>query len=390
MLSPKTKYFSETAGLDSPWKVKVNLLLYFGSLSCCTIQLSLTFRFSGRGQVTQASTQHSIPTPSYYHHHVWPLIWFSYCGILCWIDVRCDRTHFFQKVPLLTHWSTKYYFKRLHQGNDHGVFWQKPVMVLLFSGGFHLATHPGIPFLSSLFLMVETWTVTLFEASKDYSSMDGSMTSRMSHWCILGGIFVDQPLLEILTSVASYTNFVWRSQTIRCDKYARRNQKADTYLFLISGDGCIAFWVPLSSRSVNPQQEGETIQRSGYNNNTFWKSEETRHTIHKKQAKLSVLFPAPCQPTAISADLSCANSTAYVTWVPVTAALQYQACAQSTDNDPLCCLTTKTFCTVVGLQCGSTYNFSVQASNEVCRSSFSQPYSKGAGSYYTHTHTHSK
>ncbi|XP_072560360.1 uncharacterized protein [Paramormyrops kingsleyae] len=87
---------------------------------------------------------------------------------------------------------------------------------------------------------------------------------------------------------------------------------------------------------------------------------------------------APCQPTAISADLSCANSTAYVTWAPVAAAVQYQACAQSTDNNPLCCQTTNTFCTVVGLQCGSTYNFSVQASNQVCRSSFSQPYSKGA------------
>uniref|UniRef100_A0A3B3TCQ3 Fibronectin type III domain-containing protein 7-like n=1 Tax=Paramormyrops kingsleyae TaxID=1676925 RepID=A0A3B3TCQ3_9TELE len=92
----------------------------------------------------------------------------------------------------------------------------------------------------------------------------------------------------------------------------------------------------------------------------------------------SYIVTAPCQPTAISADLSCANSTAYVTWAPVAAAVQYQACAQSTDNNPLCCQTTNTFCTVVGLQCGSTYNFSVQASNQVCRSSFSQPYSKGA------------
>ncbi|XP_048845071.1 uncharacterized protein fndc7rs1 isoform X2 [Brienomyrus brachyistius] len=87
---------------------------------------------------------------------------------------------------------------------------------------------------------------------------------------------------------------------------------------------------------------------------------------------------APCQPTRISADLSCANSTAYVTWAPVTAAVQYLACAQSTGSNQLCCQTTNTFCTVVGLQCGSTYNFSVQASNQVCRSSFSQPYTKGA------------
>ncbi len=67
----------------------------------------------------------------------------------------------------------------------------------LVSSGFCLGTLPWMPFLSSLFLIVESWTLTLLEASKACSSLDvvlGSfMTSWMSHHCALGVILVGQP-----------------------------------------------------------------------------------------------------------------------------------------------------------------------------------------------------
>ncbi len=63
-----------------------------------------------------------------------------------------------------------------------------------------------MPFLPSLFLIVET--LTLIEASEACSSLDvvlGSfMTSWMSRHCALGVIFVGRPLLGRFTTVPSF------------------------------------------------------------------------------------------------------------------------------------------------------------------------------------------
>ncbi len=71
-------------------------------------------------------------------------------------------------------------------------------MFFLVSSGFCLGTLPWMPFLPSLFLIVESWTLTLNEASEACSSLDvvlGSfMTSWMSCHCALGVILVGQPL----------------------------------------------------------------------------------------------------------------------------------------------------------------------------------------------------
>ncbi len=76
----------------------------------------------------------------------------------------------------------------------------------LVSSGFCLGTVPWMPF--SLFLIVESWTLTLIEASEACSSLDvvlGSfMTSWMSRQCVLGVILVGQPLLGRFTTVPSF------------------------------------------------------------------------------------------------------------------------------------------------------------------------------------------
>ncbi len=65
--------------------------------------------------------------------------------------------------------------------------WDEPLCTFL----------PWMPFLPSLFLIVESWTLTLIEASEASSSLDvvlGSfMTSWMSHRCSLGVILVGRP-----------------------------------------------------------------------------------------------------------------------------------------------------------------------------------------------------
>ncbi len=65
--------------------------------------------------------------------------------------------------------------------------------------GFCLGTLPWMPFLPSLFLIVESWTLTLIEASEDCSSLNVVLGSFMTSWinrhCALGVILVGRSLL---------------------------------------------------------------------------------------------------------------------------------------------------------------------------------------------------
>ncbi len=69
-----------------------------------------------------------------------------------------------------------------------------------------------MPFLPSLFLIVESWTLTLIEASEACRSLDvvlGSfMTSSMSRRCAHGVILVGRPLLGRFTTVPSFFSIV--------------------------------------------------------------------------------------------------------------------------------------------------------------------------------------
>ncbi|KAL7851296.1 hypothetical protein AOLI_G00216520 [Acnodon oligacanthus] len=90
-----------------------------------------------------------------------------------------------------------------------------------------------------------------------------------------------------------------------------------------------------------------------------------------------VFSSVPCQPTNVSVDVQCANGIAVLSWAAQTGAVQYFATAQSDSATTLYCQTTNTSCTLQGLPCSAVYNFSVQASNGACNSSYSKTVTGG-------------
>ncbi len=111
---------------------------------------------------------------------------------------RCNGTHTFQKVQLLSHQSTEYLSKSL--GDNQDIFWQmldKPLCSFWSAVAFALELSHGCRFLPSLFLIAESWTLTLIEASEACSSLDVVLGSFMTFWmsrhCALGVILVGRP-----------------------------------------------------------------------------------------------------------------------------------------------------------------------------------------------------
>ncbi len=94
--------------------------------------------------------------------------------MLCWFYARCNGTHTFQKVQLLSHQSTECLPKII--GDNQDIFLanvRRAFVFFLVSSGFCLETLPWMPFLPSLFLIVESWTVTLIEASECFRCCSG-------------------------------------------------------------------------------------------------------------------------------------------------------------------------------------------------------------------------
>ncbi|XP_034386262.1 fibronectin type III domain-containing protein 7-like [Cyclopterus lumpus] len=86
----------------------------------------------------------------------------------------------------------------------------------------------------------------------------------------------------------------------------------------------------------------------------------------------------PCEPSGLAVDIDCETHSAMLSWGASEGAVEYFGCARSTDGDALYCDSTVTSCKIEGLGCGDIYNFSVEASNGVCNSSFSAPLWAGA------------
>lgn len=95
--------------------------------------------------------------------------------------------------------------------------------VFFLVSGFHLRTLPWTPFLLSLFLIIESWTLTLTEASGACCPLDvvlGSfVTSSMSRHCALGVILAGRPLFITVLSflcllITSPTVAHWRPKAL--------------------------------------------------------------------------------------------------------------------------------------------------------------------------------
>ncbi|KAM3619311.1 uncharacterized protein V6R79_006036 [Siganus canaliculatus] len=92
----------------------------------------------------------------------------------------------------------------------------------------------------------------------------------------------------------------------------------------------------------------------------------------------STFRTVPCEPVGLSVDVDCETNSATLSWNHSEGAVEYFGCAKSMDGDMFYCDSNGTACTVQGLECGSIYNFSVEASDGVCNSSFSAPLQEGA------------
>ncbi len=175
--------------------------------SNCSLNLiihgSINYGKSSRSWSCKAVSDHHTTTTMF---DCWYDVLFY--EMLCWFYARCNRTRTFQKVQLLSHQSTEYLPKSF--GDNQDIFWQMwdEPLCSFWSAGFCLGTLPWMPFLTSLFLIVESWTLTLIEASEACRSLDvvlGSfMTSWMSRRCALGVIVLGRPLQGRFTTVPSF------------------------------------------------------------------------------------------------------------------------------------------------------------------------------------------
>ncbi|XP_034439595.1 uncharacterized protein LOC117760582 [Hippoglossus hippoglossus] len=86
----------------------------------------------------------------------------------------------------------------------------------------------------------------------------------------------------------------------------------------------------------------------------------------------------PCQPSGLTVDIHCETNSAVLSWDASEGAVNYYGCAQPQDGDALYCDGPALSCTFDGLECGEIYNFSVEASDGFCNSSFSSPLTEGA------------
>nr|XP_046247875.1 uncharacterized protein LOC124060678 [Scatophagus argus] len=96
------------------------------------------------------------------------------------------------------------------------------------------------------------------------------------------------------------------------------------------------------------------------------------------QPSTSTFRTVPCEPSGLAVDIDCETNTAILSWIASEGAVEYFGYAQSTAGNALYCDSTVASCTIEGLECGDIYNFSVEASDGVCNSSFSAPLQVGA------------
>ncbi len=174
----------------------------------CRIHGSINYGKSSRSWSCKANSDHHTATTMF---DCWYDVLFMKCCV--WFYVSCNGTRTFQKVQLLSHQSTEHLPKSL--GDNQDIIWQmwdEPLCSFWSAVAFALELIPWMLFLSSLFLIVESWTLTLSEASEACSSLDvvlGSfMTSWMSHRCALGDILVGRPLLGRFNHCSMFSPFV--------------------------------------------------------------------------------------------------------------------------------------------------------------------------------------
>lgn len=96
-----------------------------------------------------------------------------------------------------------------------------------------------------------------------------------------------------------------------------------------------------------------------------------------------MLCAVPCPPESLSLAMECGNNSAVLSWGASAGAVSYTGCAQAVNASIIYCHSSEESCLMEGLECGSVYNFTVQASDGQCNSSFSEPLVDGLGRLYS-------
>lgn len=126
--------------------------------------------------------------------------------------------------------------------------------------------------------------------------------------------------------------------------------------------------------------------KTGKSDKTSLNSVTKIFTLYKLSLQC-LYFAAPCKPANVTANIQCGNSSASLSWVGSTGAVAYVGIAQSENGTTVYCQNTEPSCTLVGLVCGTVYNFTVQATDGTCNSSLSEPLIEGAGTtIISHSH----
>ncbi|XP_053326269.1 uncharacterized protein LOC128500923 [Spea bombifrons] len=101
-----------------------------------------------------------------------------------------------------------------------------------------------------------------------------------------------------------------------------------------------------------------------------------RH-CHSRRSEVYKLKTAPCVPEKTKVLMDCKNSSATLLWEASRGALSYLASVYKDENLVHSCDTEQTLCTAHKLNCGSTYMFSVLATDVKCNSSTTAPILSG-------------
>lgn len=85
-----------------------------------------------------------------------------------------------------------------------------------------------------------------------------------------------------------------------------------------------------------------------------------------------LLLTEPCPPANVTAEASCEERSAVVSWSPSPIAAAYSVVATAQDGDVRTCNATSSNCTLTGLHCEQQYTAVVKARHENCSSGASQ------------------
>uniref|UniRef100_A0AAV2KZF0 Fibronectin type-III domain-containing protein n=1 Tax=Knipowitschia caucasica TaxID=637954 RepID=A0AAV2KZF0_KNICA len=86
----------------------------------------------------------------------------------------------------------------------------------------------------------------------------------------------------------------------------------------------------------------------------------------------------PCPPSGLTLAYDCESLSAALSWDSSEGAARYFVSAQTGQDTPQYCSSTGLSCTISDLVCGHNYSFIVEASDNVCNSSFGTPIVAGA------------